>query len=139
MQNYFPVPARYRLSTVVGDEGEWGARLVGVFFIVLGALTILRPALSALRPGTALLFGVLGIPAMVTRIADPLVTAAIGGLLLATGLGIVLRKGWAHWLGMVLALVLFVPAMPYITLAGLLIIFALWRGRPQRGRKRAST
>ena len=31
---------------------------------------------------------------------------------------------------MFLALVLFVPAFPYITLAGLLIIYVLWRGRP---------
>ena len=37
--------------------GKWGARLVGIFYIVLGILLIARPATSALGPGTALMIG----------------------------------------------------------------------------------
>ena len=92
MRNYFPVPARYGISGSLDDEGEWEAKLVGVCFIVLGALTIARPVLSELRMGTILLLGALG-----------------------------------------------VPAFPYFTLAGLLVIFLLWRGRPDRSRPAAQS
>ena len=51
---------------------------------------------------------------------------------MVTGVGIVLRTSWAYWVGMVVSLVLFVPAVPYITIVGLLIIYVLWRGRPGR-------
>lgn len=139
MGNYFPVPVRYRMSASLDDGGEWGARLVGIFFIVMGILLFMRPATSALRPGTALMVGALGVPAMTSAADDPRVMIIVGCLLFGVGTLIVLRKAWAHWIGMALALVLFVPVVPYVTLGGLLIIYVLWRGRPRRERRRSST
>jgi hypothetical protein len=138
MGNYFPVPVRYRMSASLDDGGEWGARLVGVFFIVMGILLVARPATSALRSGAALMFGALGVPFMTSGVDDPRVMIVVSCLLLCVGTLIVLRKAWAHWIGMALALVLFVPVVPYVTLAGLLIIYVLWRGRPRRHRRRSS-
>jgi hypothetical protein len=121
------------VSGSLDEEGVWGAKLVGVLYLLLGVLTVARPALSALRPGTVLMFGFLGVPAMVSRGPESWVALiVVGGVLLAVGAFIILRRSWAHWGGMLVALVLFVPAVPYITLAGLLIIWVLWRGRPRR-------
>lgn len=134
MQNYFPVPLRYHSTSSLDDDGEWGAKLVGVFFVVVGVLTIIQPATSVLRPGTMLMIGALGVPAMAAGAQDPWVAIVVGCLLVVVGAFVALRKAWAHWAAMAMALVLFVPAVPYITLAGILMIWVLWRGRPRRPR-----
>jgi hypothetical protein len=131
MLNYFPVPARYRATGSVGDEGEWGGKLVGFFFVVFGILAVSWPASSTLGRGTALMVRALGVPVMAPGAQNPWTTIVVGAILIAVGAFMLARKPWAYWAGMALALILFVPNAPYFTLAGLFIIWVLWKCRPR--------
>lgn len=130
MLNYFPIAWRYPLGAMDGDDPEWGARLAGFFLLVQGVLILLHPLIATLRFGTRLAFGVLGLPALMG--GGPLsLTLVFGALLVAVGLGILARQAWADWLGLGLALLLYVPRMdlPLMAGAGLLICYALGRRR----------
>lgn len=130
MSNYFPLAVRYPTGSTDWGDREWGARLAGFFFVVQGVLILVHPLLRALRFGTLMLFGALGLPALMAGGPAPL-AMALGVVLAAVGLGILARHGWADWTGVVAALFLYVPRwdLPLVAGGGMLICLALIRRR----------
>jgi len=130
MQNYYARPVRYTVSAGQAEDPEWGARLVGILYLVMGGVLLITPLIKSLGVGTQIFFGIFGIPAFATRTLSLPVLVVVAAFLLFVGGCILARQGWAYFLGMATAFVLFMPSFPVGTAVGCLILYALWQGLP---------
>lgn len=135
MQHYYPTPVRYRLSSTHEDDHGWHAQLIGVFFLASGVVWLAMPLIKSLGPGTQLFFSIFGLPQFVGgrgfAVGDAMWGSLVVGVLLAlVGAGVLARYAPAFLAAMGIAFVLFMPAFPVGTAAGVLMLYVLWQGMP---------
>lgn len=132
MQNYYPTPVRYSLAGGEWDDRQWGARLAGILFMVIGGILLIQPLLASLGIAAQVAFGILGAAAFMTRTLSLPVALAMGTVLLLVGAGVVARIGPVYFIAMVLTFFMFMPSFPIGTLVGCGLLYVLWQGLPTR-------
>ncbi|MGD8331101.1 MAG: hypothetical protein PVJ49_16855 [Acidobacteriota bacterium] len=131
MQNYYPTPVRYTVSSGDVEDYEWGARLAGILYIVLGGVMLIMPLIQTLGRGVQLFFSIFGIPASMTETLTVPAALIMGGLLLLIGAGVILRYGPMFFPAMAVAFFLFMPSFPIGTAVGCALVYVLWQGMPR--------
>lgn len=131
MQNYYPTPVRYTVSSGEVEDREWGARLAGILYMVTGGVLLLGPVIRSLGGGSQILFGVLGPFAFMTRPPSLPVAVVFAAILIPVGAGVVARWGPAFYPAMAVAFFMFMPSFPVGTAVGCVLLYVLWQGMPR--------
>ena len=138
LQNYYATPVRYTVSGGVFDDPQWGARLAGILYMVMGGVLMITPLIKSLGIAAQIALGIFGAAAFMTTTLSFPVALAIAAVLMIVGAGVVAGFRPAYFPAMVLAFVLFMLSFPLGTAVGCVLLYVLWRGMPTRKPKPAA-